>query len=452
MSERLDSFVNKICAGYIEKNKIDAEHYEKLRVFRGLRNPDGTGVLAGLTRVGSVQGAVLVDGERVPVEGKLFYRGIEIRDLIQGFMNEGRYGFAETIYLTLMGDLPTSAQLEEFSELLDDLRQLPDGFTEDMIIRAPSKDIMNKIARSILALYSYDPNPDDCSPQNLIRQSLELIARIPTIVGHAYAVKRHYFDNYSLVLHRPKLGHALAEDLLYMLRPDGHFTNDEARMLDLCLVLHAEHGGGNNSAFATRVVSSSGTDTYSALAAAIGSLKGPRHGGANNKVVAMLKDIMENVSNWQNRDELSAYIAKLIRKEAGDRSGLIYGMGHAVYTLSDPRAIVLKEFARKLASARAMLAEYELIEAVEELTPKIFAEVKNDTKVISANVDLYSGFVYSMLNIPTELYTPMFAISRMVGWCSHRIEEAVFGGRIIRPAYRPVTKERNYVPLSERDL
>lgn len=451
MDNRFDGFVNKICEGYLEKNQLDPTLYEKFNVLRGLRNPDGTGVLAGITRVGSVQGAVLVDGERVPVEGKLFYRGIEIRDLIAGFMSEDRYGFEETIYLTLMGDLPNAAQLEEFSSVLDDLRALPDGFTENMIIKAPSKDVMNKIARCILALYSYDPNPDDCSPANLIRQSLELIARIPTIVGHAFAVKRHYYDNESLVLHRPQSGHALAEDLLHMLRPDGYFTNDEARMLDLCLVLHAEHGGGNNSAFATRVLSSSGTDTYSALAAAIGSLKGPRHGGANNKVVAMLRDIMTNVKDWQDRDELEAYLAKIIRKEAGDGSGLIYGMGHAVYTLSDPRAIILKEFARKLASSRAMLAEYELIEAVEELTPKVFAAVKNDTKVISANVDMYSGFVYSMLNIPPELYTPMFAIARMVGWCAHRIEEALFGGRIIRPAYRPITKERKYTLLTDRN-
>jgi len=450
MGDRLNGFVSKICDGYIEKNKFDPEIYEKFRVHRGLRNPDGSGVLAGVTRVGSVQGAIMVDGDRVPVEGKLFYRGIEIRDLIKGFMNEERFGFAETIYLILIGNLPTKEQLNEFSSLLDDLRQLPDGFTEDMILKAPSKDIMNKIARSMLALYSYDDNPDGCSAENLIRQSLELIARIPTIVGHAYAVKRHYYDNESLILHRPQKGLALAEDLLQMLRPDGYFTNDEARMLDLCLVLHAEHGGGNNSAFATRVLSSSGTDTYSALAAAIGSLKGPRHGGANNKVIAMLRDIMENVKDWQDQDELKAYLAKLIRKEAGDRSGLIYGMGHAVYTLSDPRALVLKEFARKLASARALLAEFELIEAIEMLTPGVFAQVKNDTKIISANVDMYSGFVYSMLNIPPELYTPMFAISRMVGWCSHRIEETLFGGRIIRPAYRPITKEREYIPLADR--
>ena len=450
MSDRLSGFVNKICDGYIEKNRFDPEIYEKFQVHRGLRNLDGSGVLAGVTRVGSVQGAVIVDGERVPVEGKLFYRGIEIRDLINGFMSEQRLGFAETIYLTLMGDLPTKPQLEEFTSLLDELRQLPDRFTEDMILKAPSKDVMNKIARCILALYSYDPNPDDCSPQNLIRQSLELIARIPTIVGHAFAAKRHYYDHESLFLHRPQKGLALAENLLHMLRPDGYFTNDEARMLDLCLVLHAEHGGGNNSAFTARVLSSSGTDTYSALSAAIGSLKGPRHGGANNKVIAMLRDIMTNVKDWQDRDELSAYLAKLIRKEAGDRSGLIYGMGHAVYTLSDPRAIVLKEFARKLAASRALLAEYELIEVVEELTPQVFAKVKNDTKIIAANVDMYSGFVYSMLNIPPELYTPLFAISRMVGWCSHRIEEALFGGRIIRPAYRPITKERNYVPLDAR--
>lgn len=447
---KLDGFINSICGDYVEKNRLDPEYYEKYQVRRGLRNPDGSGVLAGITRIGSVQGGVMQDGERVPIEGKLFYRGIEIRDLISGFMSEDRFGFEETVYLILTGNLPTAAQLEEFRSLLDDLRGLPDNFTEDMIIKAPSKDVMNKIARCILALYSYDSNPDDCSAENLMRQSLELIARIPTIVGNAFAVKRHYYDNESLVLHRPRDGYSIAENLLYTLRPDGYFTNDEARMLDLCLVLHAEHGGGNNSAFAARVLSSSGTDTYSAMSAAVGSLKGPRHGGANNKVVAMLRDIMANVKDWTDRDELESYLTKIIRKEVGDGSGLIYGMGHAVYTLSDPRALVLKEFARKLATSRAMLAEFELIEAVEELTPSVFANVKNDSKVISANVDMYSGFVYSMLNIPPELYTPMFAISRMVGWCAHRIEESLFGGRIIRPAYRSVMKERKYVLLSER--
>ena len=448
--ERLNGFINSICGDYVEKNKLDPEYYDRFQVRRGLRNPDGSGVLAGITRIGSVQGALIQDGERVPVHGKLFYRGIEIHDLIDGFMKEGRFGFEETIYLTMVGELPNAEQLDDFKKMLEEIRTLPENFTEDMILKAPSKDVMNKIARCILALYSYDKNPDDCSAPNLMRQSLELIARIPAIVANAFAVKRHYFDNESLVLHRPKPEYSIAENLLYTFRPDGYFTADEARMLDLCLVLHAEHGGGNNSAFSARVLSSSGTDTYSAMSAAVGSLKGPRHGGANNKVIAMVKDIMDNVKDWADKDELSAYLAKLIRKEAGDRSGLIYGMGHAVYTYSDPRAVILKEFARKLAANNALLAEYELVEAIEELTPGIFAKVKNDNKVIAANVDMYSGFVYSMLKIPPELYTPIFAISRMVGWCAHRIEEALFGGRIIRPAYRSVMKERSYTALTDR--
>ncbi len=446
----LDKFIDTVCDGYVEKNKLDPTLYEKFQVHRGLRNPDGSGVLAGVTRIGSVQGGFLRDGERVPMEGKLFYRGIEINELIGGFMKEDRFGFEETIYLLLLGDLPNRPQLDEFRTMLSELQTLPNNFTEDMILKAPSKDVMNIIARGILALYSYDNKADDCSVQNLMRQSVELIARIPTIVGHAYAVKRHYYDQASLVLHRPKENLTMAENVLHLLRPDSQYTAEEARILDLCLVLHAEHGGGNNSAFAARVLSSSGTDTYSAMAAAVGSLKGPRHGGANNKVVAMMDDIKENVKNWKDEDEVARYLEKLILKEAGDKSGLIYGMGHAVYTMSDPRAILLTGFARDLASKRGQLDEFELIQLVEKLTPATFARVKNDTKVIGANVDLYSGFVYRLCDIPEELFTPMFAIARMVGWCAHRIEECLFGSRIIRPAYRPVMKERQYTLLGDR--
>ena len=324
-------------------------------------------------------------------------------------------------------------------------------FTEDMIIKAPSHDVMNKLARSVLALYSYDPAPDDNSLPNELRQALQLIARCPTIVAHAFAVKRHYFDNDSLYLHRPQPNLSVAENFLYSLRHDNQYTEDEAKLLDLCLVLHMEHGGGNNSAFACRVLSSSGTDIYSAIAAAVGSLKGPRHGGANKKVMEMFGYIEENVKDWRDDDEVRAYLAKLIRKETGDRSGLIYGMGHAIYTLSDPRAVLLKKFARSVAAKKGMLEEFELCETVERLTPGVFAQEKGETKVICANVDMYSGLVYKMMGIPPELYTPLFAIARMVGWCAHRIEEVYNpGNRIIRPAYKAVAPSRPFVPLEQR--
>ena len=447
----LDSFVDTICGGYLEKNKFDPELYEKFQVHRGLRNPDGSGVLAGVTRIGSVQGAVLRDGERIPIEGRLYYRGIEINDLIGGFEREGRLGFEEIAYLLLTGELPKASQLEEFKGVLSELYALPDGFTENMILKAPSRDIMNKLARSLLALYSYDAEPDGCSARNLMRQSIELIARIPLIVSHAYAVKSHYFDNRSLVLHRPQEHLSIAENLLHTLRHDSSYTDEEARILDMCLVLHAEHGGGNNSAFSARVLSSSGTDTYSAMSAAVGSLKGPRHGGANLKVMGMLDEIMANVRDWNDRDEISAYLGRMLDKRAGDGSGLIYGMGHAVYTLSDPRAVILSAKAAKMAEGRGMSGEYGLIKNVAELAPGEFYKRHGTAKVIGANVDLFSGFIYKMCDIPSELFTPVFAVARMVGWCAHRIEERLFGGRIIRPAYRSISPERKYVLLSDRD-
>ena len=445
------ALMDSLCGEYRAHNRIDPADYERYQVKRGLRNPDGTGVMAGVTQIGSVLGYYVQDGERVPAPGKLLYRGIDVEELIQGFVGEGRFGFEETAYLLLFGALPTRAQLEGFQALLDQCHTLPRMFTEDMIIKAPSPDVMNKLARSVLALYSYDENPDDMSLANQLRQAVELIARVPVVVAHAFAVKRHYYDDESLYLHRPQAGLSVAENFLYAVRHDNRYTEEEARLLDLCLVLHAEHGGGNNSAFACRVLSSSGTDTYSAIAAAVGSLKGPRHGGANKKVMEMFRHIESGVGDWADDDEVRAFLARLLRKEAGDRSGLIYGIGHAIYTLSDPRAVVLKRFARRLAESKGMLDEFELFERVERLAPEVLLSVKGEEKVVCANVDFYSGLVYKMMGIPVELYTPLFAVARMVGWCAHRMEE-VFqpGNRIIRPAYKAVSPPRTFVPLDQR--
>ena len=444
-------FIGSLCEEYQRNNQINPSYYEKWDVKRGLRNADGTGVMAGVTQIGNVRGYYMLDGEKIPAPGQLIYRGVNVNDLINGFVSENRFGFEETAYLLLFGALPTPAQLAEFKEILNHYRALPPMFTEDMIIKAPSRDVMNKLARSVLALYSYDPIPDDNSLPAELQQALQLIARCPTIVAHSYAVKRHYFDNDSLYLHRPQPHLSVAENFLYSLRRDNQYTEDEARLLDLCLVLHMEHGGGNNSAFACRVLSSSGTDIYSAISAAVGSLKGPRHGGANKKVMAMFGYIEENVKDWKNDGEIRDYLVKLIRKEAGDRSGLIYGMGHAIYTLSDPRAVILKKFAKDVAAKKGMLEEFELFEAVERLSPEVFAAEKGDTKVMCANVDFYSGLVYKMMDIPPDLYTPLFAIARMVGWCAHRIEEVYYSdNRIIRPAYKAVAPNRPFVPLDQR--
>ena len=444
-------FIESLCGEYRRHNYIDPAFYETYNVKRGLRNADGTGVIAGVTQIGNVLGYYVQYGERVPMPGKLVYRGIDVEELIDGFMSEGRFGFEETAYLLLMGSLPTRGQLSAFQQLLSDHRSLPRMFTEDMILKAPSPDVMNKLARSVLALYSYDDDPDDMSLPNQLRQAVQLIARVPVIVAHAFAVKRHYYDNESLYLHRPQEGLSVAENFLYSVRHDNQYTDQEAKLLDLCLVLHAEHGGGNNSAFACRVLSSSGTDTYSAIAAAVGSLKGPRHGGANKKVMEMFSHIQENVHDWKDDDEVRAYLGALLRKEAGDRSGLIYGMGHAIYTLSDPRAVILKRFAKKLAATKGMLDEFELYESVERLTPEVLLSVKGEDKVVCANVDLFSGMVYKMMGIPQELYTPLFAVARMVGWCAHRIEEVYQpGNRIIRPAYKAVAPMRTFIPLDQR--
>lgn len=444
-------YLENLCDISRVTNKIDEYYYDKYNVKRGLRNRDGTGVLVGLTSIGEVSGYIIADNEKEAVPGKLIYRGVDIRDIVEDVAASNRHGFEEVIFLLLFGVLPNQEQLSEFKELIGILRLLPDGFTEDMILKTPCKDIMIKLSRSVLALYSYDDNPDDTSVLNVLKQSIELIAKFPTLAAYAYQAKSRYFDGKSLYLHTPKIEFSTAESFLYMLRPDNKFTKLEADILDLMLILHAEHGGGNNSTFAAHVVTSSGTDIYSAVAAAIGSLKGPKHGGANAKVTEMARDIMEHVKNWDDDDEIAAYLEKIIRKEAFDHTGLIYGMGHAVYTISDPRAELLREKARELAEERGTLKELSVYEAVERLTPEVLAKVKGGKKDICANVDLYSGFVYQMLNIPQELCTPLFAVSRIVGWCAHILEENITGGRIIRPAYKSVSKRITYTPLEERE-
>ena len=427
------------------------ELFKQYSVKRGLRNDDGTGVMAGLTSVGAVLGYYIDDGEKIPMEGHLRYRGYDLTDIVKNCEKEKRFGFEEVAYLLLFGHLPDKKTLDDFSRLIGNLRVLPEGFAEDMILKAPSKNIMNKIARSVLASYSYDSNPDDISTGNILRQSIELIARLPVMAAYGYQAKSHYHDGKSLYLHTPQPRLSTAENLLYMIRPDNKYTREEAEMLDVLLMIHAEHGGGNNSAFTTRVVSSSDTDTYSAIAAAIGSLKGPKHGGANAKVMGMMEEIKANVKHWEDDEEVKAFLAKILRKEAFDGSGLIYGMGHAIYTYSDPRCILLKEKAGQLVSNHPEFEkEFKLYCSVERLTPGVFAEVKNNHKVMCANVDMYSGFVYKMLGIPTEMYTPLFAISRIVGWCAHRMEELVSGGKIIRPAYKPLASYKEYVKMEDR--
>nr|WP_197714824.1 citrate/2-methylcitrate synthase [Maliibacterium massiliense] len=431
-------------------NVFDPEDFQRYHVKRGLRNSDGTGVLAGLTNVCNVHGYVLDEGEKSPIDGQLVYRGVDVTELVRGCIAENRFGYEECVWLLLFGSLPTRAQLDSLRDVLAYYRELPEGFIEDMILRAPCKDIMNKLASSVLALYAYDENPDDTSIKNVLRQSLQLIARMPQIMVASYQVKRRYFDHKSMYVHSPKQEHSMAETILRTMRSNKSFEEEEAHLLDLCLVLHAEHGGGNNSTFVTRAVSSSGSDTYSAIAAGIGALKGPKHGGANLKVIEMLHAIEEGVDNWEDDSQVKDFLYKLVSKEAGDRSGLIYGMGHAVYTKSDPRAVILKENAMKLAGRKGYEAQFRLLDAVERLTPEILAERKGGDKLICANVDLYSGLVYEMLGIPVELNTPIFAVARMAGWCAHRIEEIATGGRIMRPAYKAMSSPKAYVPLSER--
>lgn len=442
--------INSLYEAYTANNRIDPKYYEKFNVKRGLRNPDGSGVMAGVTNICNVHGYVINEGEKYPDEGKLVFRGYNINDLVSNVVAENRFGYEEIAYLLLGGKLPTEHQLENFRELLDNNRELPEGFFEDMILKAPSKNIMNKMSRAVLALYSYDDVPDNTEVKHEVDTAVSIIAKMPVIMVSAYHVKQRYYNHKSMFMHPLIPGQSTAETILSMLRPDRQFTDEEAKLLDVMLMLHAEHGGGNNSTFTCRVLTSSGTDPYAAYSAAIGSLKGPRHGGANHKVIQMHQYIKDNVKNWDDEGEVADFLRKILRKEAGDGTGLIYGMGHAVYTLSDPRAVILKQNAAKMAIGSEFEAEYRLLETIERLTPELFKEVKGDEKNMCANVDMYSGFVYKMLGIPEDLFTPLFAVSRMAGWCAHRFEESMTGKRIIRPAYKSVSKEKAYIPLNNR--
>ena len=446
----MDNKIKRLSEICIENGAIDPELYGKYDVKRGLRDINGKGVLAGLTEISEVCSSAVIDGVSVPCDGKLYYRGIDIEDIVKGFVTEKRFGFEETVYLLLFGKLPKKEELSDFCALLAKYRTLPTSFVRDIILKAPSADMMNALARSVLTLFAYDDNASDTSIPNVLRQCLELIALFPLLSVYGYQAYSHYHDGNSLYIHAPKAELSTAENILYTLRPDSSYTELEAKILDIALVLHAEHGGGNNSTFTTHVVTSSGTDTYSAIAAAIGSLKGPKHGGANIKVVRMFEDMKKTVKNWESEEEVSEYLKKLLRKEAFDKAGLIYGMGHAVYSLSDPRANIFKKFVKSLSEEKGRTEEYMLYSLVERLAPKIIGEERKIYKGVSANIDFYSGFVYSMLNLPLELYTPIFAIARIAGWSAHRIEELISAGKIIRPAYKAVADRVPYTKINER--
>jgi len=445
-----DALFKKLCTLSKDVYSIDSELYNKYSVKRGLRNSNGSGVLVGLTKVGDVHGYVLDEGEKMADEGILRYRGINVTDIVKGCEKGDRYGFEEVVYLLLFGMLPTESELSEFSQYLGKMRKLPPNFTEDMILKAPSSNIMNKLARSVLASYSYDENPDEVSVENVLRQSFELIARFPGMIAHAYQAKTHYYDGKSLILHAPREDMSTAENFLYMMRPNNEFTQTEAHLLDLALMLHAEHGGGNNSTFTTHVLSSSGTDTYSAIAAAIGSLKGPKHGGANSKVMGMIDDFKANITDITDEKQIREHIIKLYRKESYDRSGLVYGVGHAIYTKSDPRAVLLRKSAGELAKEKHMEDELHMYDLIAKNAIELFTEITGKEKDLAINVDFYSGFVYKMLNIPPEVYTPIFAMSRIAGWCAHRLEEIMVSDRIIRPAYKNVYKKKDYIDIESR--
>ena len=432
-------------------NRIDSSLYKKYNVKRGLRNSNGTGVIVGLTNIGEIQGyKVDEDNNKIPCEGKLYYRGYEISELVNNIIKDNRFGFEEITYLLIFGELPTKRELANFQKYISNKRTLPEGFARDMILTTPSRSIMNKLSRSILALYCYDENPDDTATVNVLRQSIDLIGYFPALLAYAYQAKVSHFDNKTLHLRNPLPELSTAENILRMLRPHGKYTDLEAKCLDISLILHAEHGGGNNSAFTTHVVSSSGTDTYSAMSAAVGSLKGPRHGGANIHVVRMIEDLKKNVSDITNTKEVDNYLIKVLRKQANDKSGLIYGMGHAIYTKSDPRAVLLKGLAKKLAEDEGHVEDFLLCDYIERKTPELYEIVHGTKKTMCANVDLYSGLVYSLLHIPEDIATPLFALARLSGWSAHRIEELSAGKKLIRPAYISVAPQKEYVPISKR--
>ena len=446
----LEEYTGSLSQRIREEYNID-ENYYRGDVKRGLRNSDGTGVPIGVTKVGSVQGYMIEDGVRVPVPGQLYYRGIELNEIVEAHRKANTFGFEEVAFLLLMGHLPAKGEMAHFNEIMNQAKKLPDGFTEDMIMKHPSRDIMNKLARSVLSLYSYDDNPDDTSVENLLLQSVRLIGAFPSIVANAYSVKRHYFNGRSLHIHYPKENLSTAENFLRMLRADKSYTEEEAHLLDMMLMVHAEHGGGNNSTFVCRALSSSGTDTYSAIAGAVGSLKGPLHGGANAKVMEMFRYVKENV-NPRDDGSIKDYLAKILDGEAGDKSGKIYGLGHAVYTISDPRAVLLKKYAQHMAEVKGYGEDFQLLQKIEELGIPMIQERKKNPTPMCANVDMYSGIVYSMLGIPQDVFTPLFASARIAGWCANRIEEVLTCHRIMRPAYRAVVKHVPYIPVEQRKL
>ncbi|MBQ7523007.1 MAG: citrate synthase [Oscillospiraceae bacterium] len=433
-----------------QMEQANAKSANSMVIKRGLRNLDGTGVLAGITGIGSVQGYSMLDGERIPMPGQLYYRGIDVESIIAAHQAAGTFSYEEVVYLLLMGKLPTKAQFAQFQQMLAETRALPTGFQEDVIFKAPSANIMNQIAKGVIGLYAYDSNPDDISPENLMRQSIEIVARMPAIVANSYAIMKYYIQGKSLHIHNPKPELSAAENFLRMARADKEYDDAEAKLLDLMLTIHAEHGGGNNSTFVCRAVSSTGTDTYSAIAAAVGSLKGPLHGGANAKVMEMFRFVKQDVGDAPSDEALQAYLGQLLDGTAGDHSGKIYGIGHAVYTLSDPRAEAIRTYARTVAGQKGRLADLELLESIARIGTKLVAERKGLDVPICANVDLYSGLVYDMLNIPSELFTPLFALARTAGWCAHRMEEALTAHRIMRPAYRALKINQPYVPIDDR--
>ena len=442
--------LNKLVDKCISNSSIDFELYKKYDVKRGLRDISGAGVLTGLTEISEIVSHTMVDMDYVPCNGVLRYRGIDIKDLVKGFLDEDRFGFEETVYLLLFGELPSKRELSSFNKMLSASRTLPPYFVRDIVLKAPSKDMMNTLQRSVLSLYAYDDNPDEITLENVLRQCIELIARVPMLSVYGYKAHRHFNADHSLLIRNPKPRYSTAENILYTLRPNGKFTPFEAKILDLALVLHAEHGGGNNSTFTNHVVTSSGTDTYSAIAASIASLKGPKHGGANLKVCRMFDDLKEKVKDWSDEDAIRNYLERIIHKEEFDKCGLIYGIGHAVYSISDPRAEVFKSFVQKLSIEKGKEEEFNLYSTVERLAPDVIAKERKMYKGVSANVDFYSGFVYNMLELPQELFTPIFAISRIAGWSAHRLEELINGGKIIRPAYKSIAKHKEYVCMEDR--
>ena len=445
----------ELLKGYAERMRqagiIDRSLYDKYNVKRGLRNADGTGVLVGLTRVGNVHGYVISESEKVPIPGQLFYRGVDVKDLVDGCQAEGRFGYEECAYLLLFGELPTKTQLEEWTHALEHLRRLPDGFKEDAIMRAPGRDVMNSIARAVLTSFLYDDSPDDLSFENVLRQCIGLVARFPTIAAYSYQAMAHYYQGRSLLLRYPVEGMSAAENILLLSKESREFTRLEAELLDICLILHAEHGGGNNSAFTTHVMTSAFTDTYSAIASATLSLRGPRHGGANLRALEQMEGIKASVKDWKDEDAICARLEDILERRAGDGTGLVYGLGHAVYTLSDPRTEILREKARALAKEKGREEEMALYERVERLGPQVVNKHRAKPHDMCANVDFYSGFVYDMIGLPRELFTPIFAVARVVGWCAHRLEEIINCGPIIRPAFKAVGKNKPYVAIADRE-